>query len=81
MIVILTLLSFSVCHEVVAEEEQKKSAPRAAPATLPRDPVDWLEQDIFQIIFMPLPIRGLDSSPVNVMAIVGVTGWQPGGVI
>ena len=36
--------------------------------------IDKLEQDTFLIVFMPLPIRGLDSSPVNVMAIEGVPG-------
>ena len=37
--------------------------------------IDKLQQDIFLIIFMPLPIRGLDSSPVNVMAIEGIPGF------
>jgi kynurenine formamidase len=34
--------------------------------------IDKLQQDIFLIVFMPLPIRGLDSSPVNVIAIEGI---------
>ena len=37
--------------------------------------INLLEQDIFLIIFTPLPIRGLDSSPVNVMAIEGIPGF------
>jgi kynurenine formamidase len=39
--------------------------------------LDQLQQDVFLIIFMPLPIRGLDSSPVNVMAIEGIPGFTP----
>ena len=37
--------------------------------------IDKLQQDIFLIIFMPLPIKGLDSSPVSVMAIEGIPGF------
>lgn len=37
--------------------------------------IDKLLTDIFLIIFMPLLIRGLDSSPVNVMAIENVPGF------
>jgi len=37
--------------------------------------LDLLEQEIFLIIYMPLPIRGLDSSPVNVIAIEGIPGF------
>ncbi len=37
--------------------------------------LDRLERDVFLIIFLPLPIRGLDSSPVHVMAIEGVPGF------
>ena len=37
--------------------------------------IDKLQEDIFLIIYMPLPICGLDSSPVNVMAIEGVPGF------
>ena len=37
--------------------------------------LDQLQDDVFLIVFMPLPIRGLDSSPVNVMAIEGIPGF------
>ena len=37
--------------------------------------IDKLQQDIFLIFFLPLPIRGLDSSPVNVMAVEGIPGF------
>jgi len=37
--------------------------------------INKLQQDIFLIVFMPLPIKGLDSSPVNVMAIEGIPGF------
>ena len=37
--------------------------------------IDKLEQEVFLIIYMPLPIRGLDSSPVNVIAIEGIPGF------
>ena len=37
--------------------------------------IDLLEHEIFLIIYTPLPIRGLDSSPVNVMAIEGIPGF------
>ncbi len=40
------------------------------------DNIDKLQEDVFLIIYMPLPIRGLDSSPVNVMAIEGVPGFD-----
>ena len=36
--------------------------------------LDQLRRKIFMIVFLPLPIRGLDSSPVHVMAIEGVPG-------
>lgn len=39
--------------------------------------LDKLHDDVFLIVFMPLPIRGLDSSPVNVMAIEGIPGFTP----
>ncbi len=39
------------------------------------DNLDKLQQDIFLIVFMPLPIVGLDSSPVNVIAIENVPGF------
>lgn len=41
--------------------------------------VDQLKKDIFFIIFMPLPIRGLDSSPVNVVAIEGIPDFSDCG--
>lgn len=34
--------------------------------------IDQLKQDVFAIVFMPLPIIGLDSSPVSVVAIEGI---------
>ncbi len=37
--------------------------------------LDKLEHDVFLVVLMPLPIRGLDSSPVNVMAIEGIPGF------
>ena len=37
--------------------------------------INKLQKDIFLIIFMPLPIKGLDSSPVSVMAIEGIPGF------
>jgi arylformamidase len=39
--------------------------------------LDKLQDDVFLIVYMPLPIRGLDSSPVNVMAIEGIPGFTP----
>jgi arylformamidase len=37
--------------------------------------LDKLERDTFIVVFLPLPIRGLDSSPVHVLAIEGVPGF------
>lgn len=37
--------------------------------------LDKLKQQVFMIVFLPLLIRGLDSSPVNVIAIEGVPGF------
>lgn len=37
--------------------------------------IDQLHDKIFLIFYMPLPIKGLDSSPVNVIAIEGVPGF------
>jgi len=34
-----------------------------------------LEADIFLICYLPLPIKGLDSSPVNILALEGVPGF------
>jgi len=39
--------------------------------------LDLLSQKIFLLVFLPLPIRGLDSSPVHVLAIEGVPGFMP----
>ena len=39
--------------------------------------LDRLQDDVFLVVYMPLPIRGLDSSPVNVMAIEGIPGFTP----
>lgn len=36
--------------------------------------IDKLTQKVFMIVFLPLPIRGLESSPVHAMAIEGVPG-------
>ena len=38
---------------------------------------EMLEADVCLLVYMPLPIRGLDSSPVNAMAIEGVPGFRP----
>jgi arylformamidase len=37
--------------------------------------IGQLRDDVFLVIFQPLPIRGLDSSPVNVVALEGVPGF------
>ena len=37
--------------------------------------IDKLNDDIFMIVFMPLPIKDLDSSPVNAIAIEGIPGF------
>jgi arylformamidase len=37
--------------------------------------LDRLEQEIFLLVFLPLPIRGLDSSPTYVVAMEGVPGF------
>lgn len=36
--------------------------------------IEQLESDIFLIIYLPLPIIGLDASPVNILAIEGIPG-------
>jgi kynurenine formamidase len=36
-----------------------------------------LNDDVFLMVYAPLPIRGLDSSPVNVLAIEGIPGFRP----
>ena len=38
--------------------------------------LDKLESDIFMIVFMPIPIKGLDSSPVNIIAIEGIEAFS-----
>lgn len=37
--------------------------------------LDLLERDEFLLVFLPLPIQGLDSSPVYVAAVEGVPGF------
>ena len=37
--------------------------------------IDQIQQEIFFIIYLPLPIRGLDSSPVSVLVLEGVPGF------
>jgi arylformamidase len=37
--------------------------------------LDQLQHDIFLIVFLPLPIRHLDSSPVHVVALEGIPGF------
>lgn len=39
--------------------------------------IDKLRDKVFMIVFLPLPIRGLDSSPVHVLAIEGIPGFTP----
>jgi len=39
--------------------------------------IGQLRDDVFLVMFQPLPIRGLDSSPVNAIAIEGVPGFAP----
>ena len=41
--------------------------------------LDELRDDIFLIIFLPLPIAGLDSCPVRVVALEGVPGFSAAG--
>lgn len=37
--------------------------------------IELLESDIFLMLYLPLPIRGLDASPVNILAIEGIPGF------
>ncbi|HEY0865112.1 MAG TPA: cyclase family protein [Lacunisphaera sp.] len=37
--------------------------------------LEHLRAEIFLIVYLPLPIRGLDASPVNIMAIEGIPGF------
>jgi len=39
--------------------------------------IELLQTEIFLISYLPLPIKGLDSSPVNIMALEGVPGFSP----
>jgi len=39
--------------------------------------LDRLQDDIFLIVFLPLPIAGLDSSPARAVAIEGLPGFRP----
>ena len=38
--------------------------------------LDKLNDEVFMVVFMPILIKGLDSSPVNVIAIEGVTDFS-----
>lgn len=38
--------------------------------------IELLEADIFLISYLPLPIKGLDSSPVNILVLEGVPGFS-----
>jgi len=37
--------------------------------------IDRLESEIFLILYLPLPIKGLDACPVNIVALEGVPGF------
>lgn len=37
--------------------------------------LELLKAEVFLIVYLPLPIRGLDASPVNIMAIEGIPGF------
>ena len=39
--------------------------------------IDQLHDDVFFIVFQPIPIKGLDSCPVRVVAIEGIPGFCP----
>lgn len=39
--------------------------------------LDLLQAEIFLISYLPLPIKGLDSSPVNILVLEGVPGFSP----
>lgn len=39
--------------------------------------VEHIKDDVFLLMFQPLPIAGLDSCPVRVVAIEGVPGFRP----
>jgi len=38
--------------------------------------LDLLQAEIFLICYLPLPIKGLDSSPVNILVLEGVPGFS-----
>jgi kynurenine formamidase len=38
--------------------------------------IELFEEDIFLTLFLPLPIRGLDSSPVHMLALEGVPRFK-----
>ena len=38
--------------------------------------IELLQADIFLISYLPLPIKGLDSSPVNILVLEGVPGFS-----
>jgi len=38
--------------------------------------IELLQADVFLISYLPLPIKGLDSSPVNILAMEGVPGFS-----
>lgn len=38
--------------------------------------IDQLQAEIFLISYLPLPIKGLDSSPVNILVLEGVPGFS-----
>ena len=37
--------------------------------------IEQLNSDIFMILYLPLPIKGLDASPVNIVVLEGVPGF------
>ncbi len=38
--------------------------------------IELIQADIFLISYLPLPIKGLDSSPVNILVLEGVPGFS-----
>jgi arylformamidase len=38
--------------------------------------LEQLTQEIFMVIFLPLPIKGIDSSPVRVVAVEGLAEFS-----
>jgi kynurenine formamidase len=39
--------------------------------------IELLQAEVFLISYLPLPIKGLDSSPVNILALESVPGFSP----